>query len=169
MGSEMCIRDSGHAERRRLFGETDAVVALKTEAAAAAGLTPLLCVGETERGLPADAARFCFEQIAAALGQTVSLDDVVVAYEPVWAIGVADPAQPGYVNDVVAQLRELLLQRSHADTGRPRIIYGGSAGPGLLPQLDTVDGLFLGRFAHCLLYTSPSPRDGLLSRMPSSA
>jgi len=136
----------GHAERRRLFGETDAVVALKTAAATAAGLTPLLCVGETERGLPADAARFCFEQIAAALGQTVSLDDVLVAYEPVWAIGAADPAQPGYVNDVVARLRELLC--SHEDTRRPRIIYGGSAGPGLLPQLDTVDGLFLGRFAH---------------------
>lgn len=148
--AEMGVRlvEIGHAERRRLFGETDAVVALKTAAAATAGLTPLLCVGETERGLPAEAARFCFQQLTAALGQSVPLDDVVVAYEPVWAIGAAEPAQPGYVNDVVARLRELLQQRTGAGAGHPRIIYGGSAGPGLLPRLDAVDGLFLGRFAH---------------------
>ena len=136
----------GHAERRRLFGETDAVVALKTEAAASAGLTPLLCVGETVRSSPASAARVCLEQVSAGLSASVPLDDVVVAYEPVWAIGAAEPAEPGYVNEVVGQLRELLQQRLGG--GRPSIIYGGSAGPGLLARLDAVDGLFLGRFAH---------------------
>ena len=135
----------GHAERRRLFGETDAVVAVKTAAAALAGLTPLLCVGETVRGDPAAAARFCSEQVTAALGQSVALDSVVVAYEPIWAIGGAEPADPDYVNDVVARLRDLLQP---AGAGRARILYGGSAKPGLLPRLDAVDGLFLGRFAH---------------------
>lgn len=144
MGVELV--EIGHAERRRLFGETDAVVAVKTAAAALAGLTPLLCVGETVRGDPAAAARFCCEQVAAALGRNVSLDSVVVAYEPIWAIGGADPADPDYVNDVVARLRVLLQQRAGA--GRARILYGGSAKPGLLPRLDAVDGLFLGRFAH---------------------
>lgn len=136
----------GHAERRLLFGETDAVVAVKTAAAASALLTPLLCVGETVRGNPAAAAQFCFEQITVALGEAVPVDTVVVAYEPVWAIGAAEPAEPNYVNAVVDRLRELLQQR--VGGGRPRIIYGGSAGPGLLPRLDAVDGLFLGRFAH---------------------
>lgn len=144
MGVELV--EIGHAERRRLFGETDAVVAEKTAAAAMAGLTPLLCVGETVRGSPAAAARFCWEQVTSALGASVPLERVVVAYEPVWAIGAAIPADPDYVNDVVARLRELLDQPMRA--GRSRIIYGGSAGPGLLPRLESVDGLFLGRFAH---------------------
>jgi triosephosphate isomerase len=136
----------GHAERRRRFGETDAVVAAKTAAAVLAGLTPLLCVGEAVRGTPTATARFCYEQITAALGGSVYLDSVMVAYEPVWAIGAAAPAEPDYVNDVVARLRELL--RPLASAGGPQIIYGGSATVGLLPRLDAVDGLFLGRFAH---------------------
>ena len=71
---------------------------------------------------------------------------LVLAYEPVWAIGAAEPAAAGYVSDVVRQLRSHL-----AASGVPRtfpVIYGGSAKPGLLPTLDGVSGLFLGRFAH---------------------
>ncbi|WP_460465095.1 triose-phosphate isomerase family protein [Arthrobacter pigmenti] len=153
----------GHAERRRLFGEDDAVVAEKTAAVAAAGMTPLLCIGEHQRqGVP-EAVEFCFGQVDSALGTTVAADDVVIAYEPVWAIGAAEPAPAGYVNDVVSGLRTRLAARvgrsagtggaapeSATGTARPgpSILYGGSAGPGLLPRLDAADGLFLGRFAH---------------------
>lgn len=135
----------GHAERRRLFGETDAVVARKTAAAAGAGLTSLLCIGEAERGSPADAAEFCFAQVLSALADQVPLSSAVIAYEPEWAIGAAESASPDYANDVVDRLRERL---AGATGERASIIYGGSAKPGLLPRLAGVDGLFLGRFAH---------------------
>ena len=70
---------------------------------------------------------------------------LVIAYEPVWAIGAAEPASAAYVSQVVAALRVLLT--AHGLEELP-IIYGGSAKPGLLPRLDGVSGLFLGRFAH---------------------
>ncbi len=161
----MDLVEIGHAERRKLFGEDDAVVADKTTAVAAAGMTPLLCVGEPERQSAVEAADFCYRQVDAALGSTVATDAVILAYEPVWAIGAAEPAAAEYVNDVVARLRQQLAERSggvgnsgvpspggaghSAPPGAgPAILYGGSAGPGLLPRLDAVDGLFLGRFAH---------------------
>ena len=142
----------GHAERRRLFGETDAVVAAKTRAALSAGLTPLVCVGEARRAEPAAAVRVVIDQcLAAVSGDTGTpqpglLGRIVVAYEPIWAIGAAEPAPADYVNEVVAGIRAELAARSGATP--PPIVYGGSAGPGLLARLPEVDGLFLGRFAH---------------------
>lgn len=154
----------GHAERRRLFGEDDAVVAAKTAAVAAAGMTPLLCIGEHKRQSIPEAVEFCFGQVDSALGAAVAADHVVIAYEPVWAIGAAEPAPASYVNDVVSGLRKRLAGRFGGSEGTgsagyrdgtgaaertvPAILYGGSAGPGLLPRLHAVDGLFLGRFAH---------------------
>jgi triosephosphate isomerase len=149
----------GHAERRRHFGEDDAMIALKVRAADDAGVTPLLCVGEESRGSEStpstaadstagaeDAARFVYGQIGAAVGGDWGLAArLVIAYEPVWAIGAAEPASAAYVSDVVRILREQL--RAHGLQGLP-VIYGGSAKPGLLPTLDGVSGLFLGRFAH---------------------
>jgi triosephosphate isomerase len=136
----------GHAERRSLFGEDDAVVALKTKAALKAGVTPLLCIGEQKQTSPEEAALFCAGQVLAAVGDDVGqLGSMLLAYEPVWAIGAPSSADPAYVNQVVAALRARLRERAGAATG---IIYGGSAGPGLLPLLGSVDGLFLGRFAH---------------------
>ena len=136
----------GHAERRRHFGEDDAMVALKTRAADEAGLTPLLCVGETDRGQPAAAAEFVFRQIESAVdGDWDRAGRLVVAYEPVWAIGAAEPAAAAYVSDVVRKLRGHLATAGVPDLS---IIYGGSAKPGLLPTLEGVSGLFLGRFAH---------------------
>lgn len=134
------MAEIGHAERRRLFGETAEVISAKVDAAQRAGITPLLCVGETERVDPETAATICLDQIGDA-----ESGPLVVAYEPVWAIGAAEPADAAHVRDTVAAIRRGLPE---ALTGTP-IIYGGSAGPGLLGLLrPQVDGLFLGRFAH---------------------
>lgn len=136
----------GHAERRRYFAEDEAMIALKVSAAVDAGLTPLLCVGESEMLEPEAAADTVLGQIKAAVSGDWSLaSKLVVAYEPVWAIGAPEPASAAYVSRVVGTLRSVLAR--HALAGLP-IIYGGSAKPGLLPQLDGVSGLFLGRFAH---------------------
>jgi triosephosphate isomerase len=140
----------GHAERRRIFGETDEVVAAKVAAAVRNGLTPLLCVGEEIQTDAALAASACIEQLESALsGVEGDPGDasVVVAYEPVWAIGAESAAGPEHIAEVCGLLSEWMLR--HPLVATSRVIYGGSAGPGLLAQLgSTVDGLFLGRFAH---------------------
>jgi triosephosphate isomerase len=157
MLAELGVRlvEIGHAERRAHLGETDSMVALKVRAADDAGLTPLLCVGEASVGDASDgdaaiaarnAAAFVQGQIEAAVGGDWELASrLIIAYEPVWAIGAAEPADPGYVSDVVNHLRGLLA--AHGLRELP-VIYGGSAKPGLLPELGGVSGLFLGRFAH---------------------
>jgi triosephosphate isomerase len=135
----------GHAERRDLFGESDEVVALKYRAATQAGLIALLCVGEPVRTSDSDAAEHCLQQVDAAIGDGAN-GRILIAYEPVWAIGAPEPADPAYVSRVVALVRErLATERPGLDAS---ILYGGSAGPGLFSRLDDVDGLFLGRFAH---------------------
>ncbi|HEY9309193.1 MAG TPA: triose-phosphate isomerase family protein [Microbacterium sp.] len=142
----VAVAEIGHAERRRLFDETDTVTAAKAAAALAHGITPVLCIGEAERlGSPA-AALANVEQLAADL-EGVPAGPVVVAYEPVWAIGAAEPAPDEHIATVTRALRGAL----DADPARAGsvVIYGGSAGPGLLTRLgESVDGLFLGRFAH---------------------
>ncbi|WP_091465857.1 triose-phosphate isomerase family protein [Paenarthrobacter nitroguajacolicus] len=136
----------GHAERRRYFAEDESMIALKVSAAVDAGLTPLLCVGEPETLAPAAAADTVYRQIKAAVSGDWSVaSGLVIAYEPVWAIGAAEPASAEYVSQVVDALRDSLAQH---DLARLPIIYGGSAKPGLFPQLNGVSGLFLGRFAH---------------------
>ena len=140
----------GHAERRRIFGEDDAVIGLKAAAAYRNGLTPLLCVGELAAGSPEEAIAQCTAEIDGALNRARSLGPAgrtIVAYEPQWAIGAPDPATPEYISAVItgldAHLRVLPGQKNS------RVIYGGSAGPGLITQLEpAVAGLFLGRFAH---------------------
>jgi triosephosphate isomerase (TIM) len=130
----------GHTERRRIFGEDDEIIAAKTVAAFRNGLTPLLCVGEERRSTVEAATAECVAQLDSAL--SAAAGSVVVAYEPVWAIGATEPASPLYIAAVCSALRSHL-------SGRGQVIYGGSAKPGLLTQLgDGVDGLFLGRFAH---------------------
>lgn len=146
--AEMGVRlvEIGHAERRARYGESDEVVAAKTRASIEAGLTPLLCVGEPDGDDPAGAVRIVVEQCLAAVGDASLLDRIVVAYEPVWAIGAPAPAGADYVNEVVAGIRSSLSEL--IDGPAPSIVYGGSAGPGLLAAVPEVDGLFLGRFAH---------------------
>lgn len=135
----------GHAERRRLYGEGDTVVAAKTAAALRNGLTPVLCVGELDPVAPDEAARRTVAEAERLLHGTTG--EVVLAYEPQWAIGAAEPASAEHITTVCAALTRWLDGRP-AHTGST-VIYGGSAGPGLLTRLGPdVGGLFLGRFAH---------------------
>lgn len=142
------IVELGHAERRADLGEDDAVVATKVRAATAAGLRPLLCIGELEHGDAASAARQCLDQVSAALSsgtnQEIDPSSVLFAYEPVWAIGALQPASAEHINAVLRIIRKELTYGNKPVV----LIYGGSAGPGLLPRLPEADGLFLGRFAH---------------------
>ena len=140
------VAEVGHAERRRLFGETDQVVAAKTAAALRNGIVPVLCLGETEPGSAEAAAVSVVTQLHSALdGATAGR--VIVAYEPVWAIGAAEPAASGHIVTVARALRAAL--DTLPDRAGSSVVYGGSAGPGLLTRLaGAVDGLFLGRFAH---------------------
>ncbi|GAA5202883.1 triose-phosphate isomerase family protein [Microbacterium jejuense] len=142
----VAVAEIGHAERRRLFGETDEVTARKAAAALARGLTPVLCVGESSRMDGTDAARATVAQLAADLAGAPA-GPVIVAYEPVWAIGAPEPAPSAHISAVTTAIAAA-LQASPERAGSA-VIYGGSAGPGLLTRLgDSVDGLFLGRFAH---------------------
>ena len=140
------VVEVGHAERRSLFGETDEIVAAKAAAALRNGLAPVLCIGEPVKTDPVDAARSCLTQLESAL-EGAAPGKVIVAYEPVWAIGAPAPAEPDYIRAVCSELRAAVADWTGRDGSV--VIYGGSAGPGLLSALgDDVDGLFLGRFAH---------------------
>jgi triosephosphate isomerase len=140
----------GHAERRRLFGETDEVVRRKADAALRAGLVPILCLGEEAEQDPADAARESGRQLDDALAlarESGHGGRIVVAYEPQWAIGADAPASDAHIRAVCRDLRARV--RALDGHSGSAVIYGGSAGPGLLTRIgDDVDGLFLGRFAH---------------------
>ena len=140
------VAEVGHAERRRIFAETEAIVAAKTAAALRNGITPVLCIGELERQ-PADSAALeVVAQLASALSGAPA-GRVIVAYEPVWAIGAAEPADAEHIRVVCKWLRSAVATLDGREGSS--VIYGGSAGPGLLTELGAdVDGLFLGRFAH---------------------
>jgi triosephosphate isomerase len=139
----------GHAERRSLFGETDDVVRRKLAAAVRNGLTPVLCVGEVLEGDVDFAVRQTLAQVESALE---GIDDgertaIVVAYEPVWAIGRPIAAPTEHISRVVASLRASLA--NDARVSSYSLLYGGSAQRGTLSALgEGVNGLFLGRFAH---------------------
>ena len=136
----------GHSERRQYHGETDAVVAVKAQRALAAGITPIVCVGETLQEREAGQTEAVVKrQLAAVIhlnGHCIS--EVVVAYEPVWAIGTGRTATPEQAQAVHAVLRAQLAAASeHAD--RIRLLYGGSMNAGnaaeLLAQPDIDGGL----------------------------
>lgn len=141
------IVELGHAERRRIFGETDHDAARKAAAAAVNGMIPLVCIGERTRGEVHVAVSECRVQVEIVMAAVADEAEVILAYEPVWAIGAAEPANAEYVVNVVNDIRQLeCVQRRKGIT---RILYGGSAGPGVFETMKgAVDGLFLGRFAH---------------------
>jgi triosephosphate isomerase (TIM) len=137
----------GHSERRQLFGETDAQVAEKTAAALAAGLRPIVCLGETleerEAGTTLDVV---FRQLDAFLGALATAPGVgAIAYEPVWAIGTGKVAGPEQAQEVHAALRQRLAARDPDLAEATRILYGGSVKPdnaaGLLACADVDGGL----------------------------
>ena len=134
----------GHAERRNMFGEDNATVRDKVGRVVAHAMVPLICVGEATHTDPDEAATDSVAQLTNALLEAPD-SAVVVAYEPVWAIGAPRPAPAGHVIAVTTALRAALA----AHGGPSRVLYGGSAGPGTATILHgAVDGLFLGRFAH---------------------
>lgn len=138
----------GHAERRIHFGETDDSIAKKMAAACRNKLTPVLCVGEETKQDSRLAADLCIKQIENATSMVEGfVEELIVAYEPVWAIGAEAPASPDHINLVCGHISKYL--EGSLNIRNARVIYGGSAGPGLLSKLEgNVAGLFLGRFAH---------------------
>jgi len=161
----------GHSERRRLFGESDEVVARKASAVLGGGLAPIVCVGETsDERASGDTGAVLARQLDAVLEQAPAreLDRMVIAYEPVWAIGSGTPANPEDAEDAAAQLRRRLAESAgDAVAARVRILYGGSVDVGnaasFLGQVD-VDGLLVGgasldpqRFAQLVGAQAPSP------------
>jgi triosephosphate isomerase (TIM) len=140
----------GHSERRQYFGETDEALAQKVPAALRAGLEPILCVGENESQRDSEETEGVLtRQIEADLAdvEDVRLAEVVIAYEPIWAIGTGRTATPEQAQETVALIRGLVSGRS-ADAGDAiRILYGGSVKPDnaveLISQPD-VDGALVG-------------------------
>ena len=139
----------GHSERRALFGESSAFVADKVRAVGEAGMVPILCVGETlEERDGGDAQAVVLDQLAASLSG-VSLDDpgrLVVAYEPVWAIGTGRTATPDQAQAMHAALRAALAERFSGGEG-VEIVYGGSVKPGNAAELfaqPDLDGALVG-------------------------
>jgi triosephosphate isomerase (TIM) len=140
----------GHSERRELFGETDRALALKVPAALAAGLTPILCVGETEAEREKeDTDRKLRQQIKEDLAGVASerLADVVIAYEPIWAIGTGKVATSEQAQEAIAFIRALVGDRDKQAAERVRVLYGGSVKPENAPELlalEDVDGALVG-------------------------
>jgi triosephosphate isomerase len=152
MLSELEVRGVvlGHSERRQLFGETDKALALKVPAALAAGLQPILCVGESESERDGeDTERKLRQQIKDDLVNIpdARLADVVIAYEPIWAIGTGRVATPEQAQEAIAFIRALVGDRSAEAAQQVRILYGGSVKPenaAELLALADVDGALVG-------------------------
>ena len=140
----------GHSERRQLFCETDKHLALKVAAALHAGLEPILCVGETESEREAgDTQRKLRHQIQEGLRNVAveRLAEVVVAYEPIWAIGTGRVATTEQAQEAISFVRALVADRSQEQAERIRILYGGSCKPdnaAELVVLPDVDGALVG-------------------------
>ncbi|MDP2810380.1 MAG: triose-phosphate isomerase [Rhodocyclaceae bacterium] len=140
----------GHSERRSFYGDTDAVVAAKVAAALKAGLTPILCVGETlaerEAGITTDVVTRQLDAVIAVSG-VASLARAVIAYEPVWAIGTGRTATPAQAQEVHARIRAHVARDDADVAAGVRILYGGSMKPSnakeLMGQPD-IDGGLIG-------------------------
>jgi len=141
----------GHSERRHIYKETDADVNKKTLAAHAAGLVPIVCVGELleerEAGKTAEVIRTQFDGSLAGVSAEL-MAATVIAYEPVWAIGTGKVATPEQAEEVHADLRKLIAERYNAATAdQVRILYGGSVKPDNAAELlgqPNVDGALIG-------------------------
>jgi len=139
----------GHSERRQFFGETDEALAKKVPAALAADLEPILCVGESEEARDGGQTEEVLErQLQADLADVSNVDvaKVVIAYEPIWAIGTGKVATPEQAQEACAFIRDVLRARGAA-ADDVRILYGGSVKPGNAAELlalPDVDGALVG-------------------------
>jgi triosephosphate isomerase len=140
----------GHSERRQHFGETDEALARKVPVALTAGLTPILCVGETlEQRDGGETEAVLRRQIEADLSDVAEddLERVVVAYEPIWAIGTGQNATPDQAADAIGFIRSLIASRSDSAAEAIRIVYGGSVKPTNAAEVlapDGIDGALVG-------------------------
>ena len=141
----------GHSERRHYFGETDALVCKKIKSAIEAGLKPVLCIGETENQRDEEKTVLVLDKQVSDGLKGFGLDDLkdlVLAYEPVWAIGTGKSASVDQVRQVHQYLRSLLEKLfSNEFSSRTRILYGGSVNPENVRELmgiDNVDGALVG-------------------------
>jgi triosephosphate isomerase len=141
---------AGHSERRNFHAETDTVVAQKAARACAAGLTPIVCVGETqaqrESGKTAEVVKRQIDAILNLLSAG-DVEKVAIAYEPVWAIGTGLTALPAQAQEVHALLRQRIAEASGAAAAKVRILYGGSVKPGNARELfgmPDIDGGLIG-------------------------
>ncbi len=140
----------GHSERRQFFGETDEALARKVRRAIEAGLQPILCVGETESERESnDTEAVLSHQVLTDLAEihTDDLDKVVVAYEPIWAIGTGKTASDEQAQEACAFIRSLLKTRDTDRAEAVRIQYGGSVKPGnaaALLGMPDIDGALVG-------------------------
>ena len=121
----------GHSERRHFHGESDVIVAAKAKAAWRAGLTAIICIGETggERGA-GQADHVCFEQIAGSVPEGATAANTVLAYEPVWAIGTGRTPTNDDIAAMHAHIRACLIRQLGEAGAGMRILYGGSVKPG---------------------------------------
>ena len=141
----------GHSERRQFYGDTDATVNAKTRSALLAGLSAIVCVGETLAEREADKAQSVVKtQLIGGLeGLTVAdTERIIVAYEPVWAIGTGKTATPEQAQEMHAVIRRTVAETHGKDVAhRMRILYGGSVKPENIAELmsqDDVDGALVG-------------------------
>jgi triosephosphate isomerase (TIM) len=138
----------GHSERRTYHHETDGLVRAKAEAALSAGLTPIICVGETHAEREAgQQAAVVIRQLRGSLPPQVSSETVVVAYEPVWAIGTGLIPTPKDIAGIHNGIRALLADMFGPSCSKIRLLYGGSVKPSNCDQLltlDNVDGALVG-------------------------
>jgi triosephosphate isomerase len=136
----------GHSERRRYHGETDSVVRAKVVAAHRAGLLAIVCIGETRAEHDAGRANeVVCNQLLGSLPDT--LENIVIAYEPIWAIGTGSTPTPEDVRAMHALIRKQLSGRFGAAAETVRILYGGSVKPGNAKELlgiENVDGALVG-------------------------
>ena len=147
LGCSHCI--VGHSERRQFFGETDATVDKKVEAVLAHGLTCIACVGETLQEREAGQTFAVLErQVRNGLARHLASPRLIVAYEPVWAIGTGKTAAPAQAQEAHAFIRQVAAQASSAAAAQAvRILYGGSVKPDNVAQLmaqPDVDGGLVG-------------------------
>lgn len=138
----------GHSERRQYHGESDELVAAKMSAAVEAGIWPIVCVGETrEQRESGSAEEVVAAQLQGALSGQGNMGGLVVAYEPVWAIGTGLTATPGQAQEMHAFIRQCLEGIAGVEASDTRILYGGSVKPGNAAQLfagPDIDGALVG-------------------------